>query len=143
MIRNITHERATIVLATLWLSFFLISLAVPMWLFFSDAIEQPAFTVALDGISALYVPYLGAVLAFYFATRNRASRTVTRQETFVIALVVSAVWNLVVCSFIIRIPLGRTGIEEGIKVARESGGRLSWFVAPVMGYFFGKSGDTS
>src|ERR1035441_9809362 len=127
MIRDITHERATIVLATLWIFFFLISLAVPLWLFFSGDIELPAFTVALDGISALYVPYLGAVLAFYFATRNRTSRTVTRQETFVIALVVSAVWNIIVCSFIVRIPFGPMRIEEGIKVAGESGGRLSWF----------------
>ncbi|MGB8889002.1 MAG: hypothetical protein WCC87_19900 [Candidatus Korobacteraceae bacterium] len=143
MSRNITHERATIVLATLWIFFFLLSLAVPLWLFFLGAIEQPAFTVALDGISALYVPYLGAVLAFYFATRNQPSRAVTRQPTFVIALVVSAVWNIIVCSFIIRIPLGLMPIEEGIKVAGESGARLSWVVAPAMGYYFGKSGETS
>jgi hypothetical protein len=40
---------------------------------------------------------------------------------------------------LVQAPLGRANTEEAFKVAGDVSSKLSWLVAPVIGYFFAKS----
>jgi hypothetical protein len=142
MIREMSPTRANLYLAYIWISFFLLSLGILLWLLFSGAIEDTTFPSGIEDISTLYVPYLGAILGFYFATRAKTkSAPRVRKGAFVTALVVSATWNLVVFILILLVPMQRLDWEAAIKLADSTGSKLSWLVAPVMGYYFGKSDE--
>ena len=140
MIRKISAERASLFLTCLWIFFFLISLSTLLWLLFVNYIEELTFRSGIEDISTLYVPYLGAILGFYFAKRAKAKLpTGMRRGAFISAVAVSAIWNFVVIVPILLVPMHRLVWENAIKLASSSGAVLSWLVAPVIGYYFGKS----
>ena len=142
MIRKISADRASLSLTCLWLFFFLISLSTLLWLLFVKYIEESTFRSGIEDISTLYVPYLGAILGFYFAKRARAKLPTTiGRGAFISALAVSAIWNFVVIVPILLVPMHRLVWDNAIKLASSSGAVLSWLVAPVIGYYFGKSDE--
>jgi hypothetical protein len=129
-------------LALVWFCCFVLSLAVPFILVLRSSIEIPTVLPAIEQISALYAPHLGTVLAFYFAARTKAGRRKRINfAPFVTALLVSAVWNAVVAGTLLLVPIGRMTIEDALAFAGGAGPKLSWLVAPALGYFFAKPGD--
>jgi hypothetical protein len=142
MIRKISAERASLSLTCLWIFFFLISLSTLLWLLFVNYIEESTFRSGIEAISTLYVPYLGAILGFYFAKRAKAKfPTTMRRGAFISAIVVSAIWNFVVIVPILLVLIHRLVWDNAIELASSSGAVLSWLVAPVIGYYFGRSGE--
>jgi hypothetical protein len=132
----------TATLALVWFGCFVVALAVPFLLLLSSSIEPPTLLPTLDQISALYAPHLGAVLAFSFALRAKAGRRPqARSGPFIAALLVSAVWNAVVAGTLLLVLVGQMRIEDALSFAAGAGPKLSWLVAPALGYFFAKPGD--
>jgi hypothetical protein len=129
-------------LALVWFCCFVLSLAVPLTLLLRSSIEPPTVLPAIEQISALYAPHLGTVLAFYFGARAKVGR---RQRLnfgpFVTALLVSTVWNVIVAGALLLAPIGRLTIDDALSFAGGVGPKLSWLVAPALGYFFAKPGE--
>ena len=131
-------------LALLWFSFFVVSLAIPLILLLRASIESPTLLPAIEQISSLYAPHLGAVLAFYFATKPRPGRRPrVNSGPFIVAILVSIVWNVVIVGALFVVPLGAMTIDDALTFVSGAGPKLSWLVAPALGFFFAKPGESS
>jgi hypothetical protein len=129
-------------LALVWLCCFVLSLTVLLILFLRSSIEIPTVLPAIEQISALYAPHLGAVIAFYFALRVKSGRKKqVHLPPFIAAILVSVVWNSVVAGTLFLTLIGKMNIEEALAFAGGAGPKLSWLVAPALGYFFAKPGE--
>ena len=129
-------------LALVWFCFFVVALSVPAVLLLTSSIEHPAELPAIEQVSALYAPHLGAVIAFYFAAKSKTGpRKRTKSGPFVAAILVSLIWNLLVAGALILVPIGRMNIDDSLAFANGTGTKLAWLVAPALGYFFAKRGE--
>ena len=127
--------RGTLVLG--WFTSFLAGLAMLLYLYLFDWIAQDNFKYALSQLSALYAPYLGAMLAFYFGTRNKTGHAARASgAAFALASTGSLIWNLGVLILIVRVVLLWGHIEPAVKDMTFLGSTLSWLVAPAMGFYF-------
>jgi len=140
MIKGIPSSTASLTISILWLFCFFLALAILSRLAFAETIEHSTFTSSLDQLTALYVPYIGGILGYYFATKRRSARRLMSRGPFFAAIVVSVIWNLAVCVPMLSVAFGRLAIEDALKLATESGTKLSWLVAPAIGYFFASPG---
>jgi hypothetical protein len=139
---KIEPASASAALALVWFCCFVLSLAVPIVLMLRASIDSTTVAPAVEHISGLYAPHLGVVLAFYFAGRAKARR---RKQVdyppFVAAILISAVWNLLVAGTLVLVLVGQLNIEDALAFAGGIGPNLSWLVAPALGYFFAKPGE--
>ena len=134
----------TAALALLWFSSFVLALGVPLLLLLKASIENQAALPAIEQVSALYVPHLGAVIAFYFAAKPRPGRKPKLMAApFVAAMLGSLVWNAIVAGSLLLVPFGRLTIEDALAFVTGVGPKLSWLVAPALGYFFAKPSETA
>jgi hypothetical protein len=129
--------RAAGIIAAIWVVSFLIGLGIPCFLLIRHAIESDVFSGAIDEISGIYAPHVGAILAYYLAARAlRRRETTTPLLAFTLAAIVSVAWNLIAVGILARVVTGSAGLEDAAKLAGEISRKLAWVVAPVMGYFF-------
>ncbi len=63
MMKRIPAKNARQALLAAWFGFFLVNLAVLLWLYLDNWILEDNFRAALSQLSALYAPYLGGILA--------------------------------------------------------------------------------
>ena len=141
---KIEPASASATLALVWFCCFVLSLAVPLVLMLRDSIGSTTVPPAVEQISGLYAPHLGVVLAFYFAGRVKARRR--KQVDYppiIAAILVSVVWNLLVAGTLVLVLIGQLKIEEALAFAGGIGPKLSWLVAPALGYFFAKPGESA
>jgi hypothetical protein len=132
------------IVALVWFGGFVIALAIPFLLLFNSSVETSTLLPAVDQISTLYAPHLGAVLAFYFALRHKGGRrSKLKSAPFLAAIAVSILWNAVVAGALLLVPIGQMRIEDALSFAGGAGPKLSWLVAPALGYFFAKPGDVA
>jgi hypothetical protein len=125
--------------ALVWFGCSIIALGIPFLLLISSSVETPTLSAAIEQISTLYAPHLGAVLAFYFAVRHKAApRYRFKSGPFIAAIAVSTIWNAVVVGTLLLVPLGKMRIEEALSFTSGTAPKLSWLVAPALGYFFAK-----
>jgi hypothetical protein len=130
------------ILASLWSGCFVVALAIPFLLLMMSSIESPTLPWALDQISTLYAPNIGAVLAYYFVKRaGSRRRSRLKSGPFLAAVLASAIWNAVVAGTLLLVPMGLLHIEDALSFAGTIGPKLSWLVAPALGYFFAKPGE--
>jgi purine-cytosine permease-like protein len=141
---RLTTITATYILTGIWVTCFALGLGVIGLLFFSNSISSGNVSRFLDQLSAVYVPYLGVMLVYCFATRSRNRRSPKlHQLAFWLALGTSLLWNSVVLGLLFKVLTvlgGETtlNIDEALKLARESGAKLSWVASPAIGFFFAK-----
>jgi hypothetical protein len=142
---RLTTVTATYILTGLWVTCFALGLGVIGLLFFSNSISSGNVSRFLDQLSAVYAPYLGAMLVYCFATRSRNRRSPKLNKlAFWLALGTSLIWNGVVLCLLFKVLTVLRGgettlnIDEALKLARESGAKLSWVVSPAIGFFFAK-----
>lgn len=141
---SLKAARTTSLLALVWFCFFVVALCVPLVLFLGSSIEQQSVLPAIEQVSALYAPHLGAVIAFYFATKTkRGAPKRTNSGPFVAAILVTLIWNVLVAGALVLVPLGRMNIDDSLAFASGSGTKLAWLVAPALGYFFARPGEHS
>ena len=129
--------RAAGIIAAIWVVSFLMGLGIPCFLLARHAIETDVFSAAIDEVSGIYAPHVGAILAYYLAARAlRRRETAPPFLAFALAVIVSVTWNLIAVGILTRVVTGSAGLEESTKLAGEVSRKLAWVVAPVMGYFF-------
>jgi len=126
-------------LASLWLGFFVLNSVSVVWLYYSDRIGGDNFRDAMAQLNALYVPYLGAVISFFFTKGAEASDAARTRQAFYLAVSATLLWNLFPTIALSRLLLSYGFIEPTVKEIRDIGAGLSWLVAPTIGYYFGKS----
>jgi hypothetical protein len=126
-------------LVLIWFGFFLLNLAVVVWLHMRQLIERDSFLAAAQELNSLYAPYLGAIALFFFGTKRGPQGNGPRTNiAAALAVSSSLVWNLVVFAFIGRLVFQGV-IEDSIDDVRFFGGLLTWLPAAAIGYFFGAS----
>jgi hypothetical protein len=93
----------------------------------------------MEELTTQYAPYLGAVLAYHFAAsagqrgkRNHAS------SSYYLAITMSSLWNFLLLSFMLRACFNPDFAPDASKSIRAFIPKLSWLVAPAIGFFFGK-----
>ena len=140
--KGLQPSNPTGALALVWFCCFVLALAVPLVLLLKASIENQAVLPAIEQISSLYAPHLGAVLAFYFATKPKtARRTKANAAPFIAAILVSFVWNAMIAGALLLVLFGTLTIDDALTFVTGAGPKLSWLVAPALGYFFAKPGD--
>lgn len=124
-------------LTALWFLFFLVNLAIVLYLYLDDWIEEDNFRACLTQLNSLYVIYIGVITAFYFTNPNKVtSKEKYAGTAFVVAFLGSAIWNIVIFIFLLRLLLPKGTIEDSTAQIGYFGSLLSWLVAPAIGYYF-------
>jgi len=130
------------ILALVWFACFVVALMVPFLLLVTAGIDNSTLLPALDQISTLYAPHIGVVLAYYFAVRAKSARQPhAKSGPFVAALLASALWNALIVGSLLLVPTGILRIEAALSFVSGAGPKLSWLVAPALGFFFAKPGE--
>lgn len=131
-------RRGALVLAVVWLIAFAASLAVPIAVLLRNEAGEATTVAGIGSIASLYAPYVGGVLAYVFAKRRTTApkEPVSPSSALFIALAVSVLWSLAVWTMFARVLWEPIPLADAIKAATELGGKLSWLLAPVMGYYF-------
>lgn len=113
-----------------------------LYLRFINWIDDENFKTSLLQLNSFYVTYLGVIITFYFTNQNK-DKTKEQQSgmPFILALISSGFWNIIIFVFIFRIVLELALIEESINHLNFFVPLLSWFVAPAIGYYFAKENN--
>ena len=119
------------ILLFVWGGGCLLNLALLFFWYLDGWMEADSFKAGLKMINAVYAPYLGMMLFFYWA-RGKAKR-VKRGVPFTLALVAGVVWNGVILSFLLLLP-----IEDAVAGITDFAALLSWLVAGAIGYYFAR-----
>lgn len=127
-------------LLTIWFTCFGLSLAIVLYLRLGGWIEQDNLHKALTQLNSSYVPYLGVITAYYFATSATTESTVNGNNVAAtLALLASFLWNAVILAFFVPLLYGHGVIEQSIKNTEFLSGLISWLVAPAIGFYFARS----
>jgi hypothetical protein len=121
------------ILLAVWLGFFLLNAGAVLFYFFAGWIEADNFKAAMTQLSALYAPYLGMMLLFYWSKAGKNVKVRGGLSAW-LALLCSALWNGAICLFFFLQP-----IEDAIVNARDIGGLSAWLVAGAVGYYFAQT----
>lgn len=137
MPKQLSFATARRILLSIWFSFFLAGLACIFYLYLDNWIEEEDFRAALQQLNSLYVTYLGTIVTF-FLTKSAAAHTTRRRAgaPFIIAVVGSVLWNVVIFAFIFRLVLQIGTFEGSMRQIGFIGPLLSWLVAPAIGFYF-------
>ncbi|QFG31797.1 hypothetical protein F6476_22785 [Pseudomonas umsongensis] len=125
-------------LATIWVGAFVITVSIPIVTMMQHYVESATGLKSIEQISSLYAPYVGTVLTYVFAQKLINESKVTPTFTLVMAIILSLVWNSVVVSTVLHVLWAPISLQEATDQAVAIASKLSWFVAPVMGYYFAK-----
>ena len=139
-IRTASGQRG--VLLVLWFTFFVMHIAIALYLYFSNLIETADLMPALKTLNAVYAPYLGAITLFYWGSRRRSiAGGDTSSAPFYVALVCSIIWNAIVLVFLVPLVFLSGTLETSLDNIRNTGSIFSWLAAGAIGYYFaGSSG---
>lgn len=136
-LRSCSPEAARRILVIGWFAAFLANLGMLLYLYADNWIGQDNFKNALYQLNALYVPYLGAILAFHFAAQRRLDAPgATAGTPFILAVICSLIWNVVILAMMARVFFLLGQIEPAVKDMLLFGSTLSWLVAPAIGSYF-------
>jgi hypothetical protein len=128
------------ILLALWFTFFVIHIAIALYLYLSDFIETDDLTPALRSLNAVYAPYLGAITLFYWGSRRRnIAEGDLSSAPFYVALLCSFIWNAVVLVFLLPLVFLSGTLETSLQNIRDTGSLLSWLASGAIGYYFAGS----
>lgn len=134
---KLSKRRARQVLLAIWAFFFVINLAIVLYLYLDHWIESDNFDRAVNLVSALYAPYLGVMLLYYWGKRKARGATRDAPTAFVLALGATLVWNLIVMVFFGRLLVPSGTIEDSLAQIENLSKGFSWLVAGAIGAYFG------
>jgi len=125
-------------LAALWAVCFALALVATLYLRWGIGISSDYFKETIELVSGQYAPFLGAVLGFYLSSKRKEELVPDGNGAFYLAVLMSALWNVVILGFLGRVTMNLTTVDESNKDVLSVLPKLSWIVAPAIGYFFGK-----
>lgn len=90
-------------------------------------------------VTTQYAPYVGAILGFHFAAKS-SGRIETRAKKlpYLLALITSGLWNLIMISLLIQACLNSDRTQDTLADIRLIIPNLSWILAPAIAFFFGQ-----
>lgn len=126
-------------LSCLWAAGFVLAIIGLLYLHWRVEIAPDLSNAFFGLVIAEYVPYLGAVLGFQFGARGRRQRIDRNQlvPSF-LALGMSGLWNLIVLGSVLQACLDYDKTQMAMRDIKEIIPKLSWAVAPAIGFFFGR-----
>jgi hypothetical protein len=131
------------ILTALWLASFCVCLLVPVLMRVRSAIESDTLTAALSSIADAYSANLAVILGFYFHAKVRSEKNVDRSVTsLVVAVVATLIWNGLALGASFAALAYLIPIDEVTKLISSVAPKLSWLVAPMLGYYFASSVET-
>lgn len=140
MTLRISSYKARLILLSVWLAFFLFNGGAILYLYSYNWIEKDNFKAGLSQINSLYATYLGVMIAFFYTdASSKALKQKHAGAPFLIALVVSLIWNIFISVFVTRLLLQLGVIEDSIKQMGDFGPMFPWLIAAAIGFYFGKS----
>jgi uncharacterized Tic20 family protein len=92
-------------------------------------------------VTGIFAPYLGPVIAFWFAKGRFRHSPKYDKNTFRVALACSTFFNIAIVITIASVVFQREGeevIEQTLKFASNIATLLAFVVGPAIGFFFGK-----
>jgi hypothetical protein len=126
--------RVRLLIAAIWCGSLLVVLSVFSYLSVSDAIEYDKYKTALAASSSAYAPYVGALLAFYFAKRPGTVRS--NLPAAALGAGGAILFNAVILLRVVLLVFGKGTIDDALDLLQHNG--LNWIVAPAMGFYFGR-----
>jgi hypothetical protein len=130
------------ILTTIWLLSFCICLLVPTAAHLRSGIEFDTMTAALGGIADAYSANLAVILGFYFHARLKSQKNGSRSlSSLMVAVAATLIWNGLVVGTCIASLVYLIPIEEATKTIATVAPKLSWLVAPMLGYYFASSSE--
>ena len=127
------------ILLAIWFVAFGLSLGIVIFLGMDGRIGQDNYHSALTQLNSSYVPYLGVIIAFYFASNALEKDVKHSNVAAALALIASLIWNVVVLSLFVPLLYGHGTIEQSTRETEFVCGLISWLVAPAIGFYFAKS----
>jgi hypothetical protein len=125
------------ILASTWLGCFCVCLIVPCIMRLQSSIESDTLQATLGSISDAYSANLAVILGFYFHSRLKLGHDSGRSiASLLVALVATVIWNLFTVGAYLAAFLNAMAIDEATKLVGSVAPRLSWLVAPMLGYYF-------
>jgi hypothetical protein len=126
-------------LAAVWVLFALIDSEIILLLYRGDWIGDESLSSAFKQLNRIFAPYLGAILAYYLATRpnTRGRARSPHLMPFIVALSACVFWNSVNLFFLTMLWVGHSTVKMTLDQIDQYSTLLAWVVSPAMGYFFG------
>jgi hypothetical protein len=125
------------ILTALWLTCFCVCLLVPVLMQLRSGIESDTLTAALGSIADAYSANLAVILGFYFHAKLRSETDVDRSiSSLVVAVVATLIWNGLALGTCFAALAYLIPIDEATKTISSVAPKLSWIVAPMLGYYF-------
>lgn len=107
------------------------------------AADQVAAKDVVQPLVAIFVPYLGPIIAFWFAQQNEATSRTAPSTAFYVALICSLAFNavlLVELSRLLGVPgLTLADINRRLGNAGSLATLLAFLVGPAIGFYFGRT----
>jgi len=134
-------DRTRTSLTCLWVAGFVISILGYFYLDWHVGIGPESKSQLFESIVNQYAPLLGAVVGFHFAhqAKEKAAKTTPSRTALYVAITMSGLWNLLAVGFVVRACLDPDKTPDAISGVGSLVPKLSWIVAPAIGFFFGKS----
>jgi hypothetical protein len=124
-------------LTTIWLVSFCICLFIPTLMRIRSGIESDTQMAALGSIADAYSANLAVILGFYFHARLRSEKNVSRSiSSLMVAVAATLIWNGLAVGTCIASLAYLLPIDEATKTIAIVAPKLSWLVAPMLGYCF-------
>lgn len=134
------YAAGSVHLAVVWILAFTAVAFTPVILMARDYIGSDTAIKSIDQISALYAPYVGMIIAYAFAEKLMGLHKDAAKPLIILAFWLSVIWNVAVALPILRVLWTATSLLDATDLASVVASKLSWLVAPVMGYYFARSG---
>jgi hypothetical protein len=137
---NLQGQRVS--LSILWTSGFVLAITGVLYLRWVVPIGATAASDLFDLLIGQYAPYLGSVLGFQFALRGSHRRTTKAEGApYWLAMAMSGLWNLIILGFLAQACFNSDTTQSDMKDIKAVVPKLTWIVAPAIGFFFGKPGN--
>jgi hypothetical protein len=132
------------ILTALWLASFSVCLLALILMRLRSSIEYDTLMAALTTVADAYSANLAVILGFYFYARQRSEKDTDRSmASLVVAVVATLIWNGLAIGTCFAALVYLIPIEEATKTISAVAPKLSWLVAPMLGYYFASSNQKS
>jgi hypothetical protein len=119
-----------------WLACFAICMLLPWVSFLQSNIEMDTLEKALTAVSDVYSANLAVILGFFFHQRIKTKRGTVAESAKLVGLAATLLWNIFVVGCFAATVTNALSTTQATMLASQIAPKLSWLVAPLLGYFF-------
>jgi hypothetical protein len=129
-------DRVRQLILWIWCSSFVLLLLIFSTLLFIEYIEDDVYRVALKETNALYAPFVGVMLTYYFSRSQSGQQKKEAATAAGIGVFSTLLFNALTLSYVAPLLFGIGTVDAAVDMMRINA--LSWFVAPALGFYFAK-----